>query len=86
MTLFPAIFERSRSILHEAAIDKRVQYMVEVMFANRKDGFKDFPAIADGLELVEESDQYTHMLTLEENYDTEDLLSKSHSETITVHR
>ncbi|PIK40256.1 putative pre-mRNA-splicing factor CWC22-like [Apostichopus japonicus] len=70
-----AIFERSRSILHEAAIDKRVQYMVEVMFANRKDGFKDFPAIADGLELVEESDQYTHMLTLEENYDTEDLLN-----------
>ena len=35
-----AIFERLRNILHEATIDKRVQYMIEVMFATRKDGFK----------------------------------------------
>lgn len=35
-----AIFERLRTILHEGEIDKRVQYMVEVMFAVRKDGFK----------------------------------------------
>ena len=26
--------------MHEAQIDKRVQYMIEVMFAVRKDGFK----------------------------------------------
>ena len=35
-----AIFERLRHVLHEAEIDKRVQYMIEVMFATRKDGFK----------------------------------------------
>ncbi len=35
-----AIFERLRHVLHEASIDKRVQYMIEVMFATRKDGFK----------------------------------------------
>jgi hypothetical protein len=35
-----AIFERLRTILHEGSIDKRVQYMIEVMFAIRKDGFK----------------------------------------------
>jgi len=35
-----AVFERLRTILHEAQIDKRVQYMIEVMFAVRKDGFK----------------------------------------------
>jgi len=34
------VFERLRTILHEAQIDKRVQYMIEVMFAVRKDGFK----------------------------------------------
>lgn len=34
------MFERLRTILHEALIDKRVQYMIEVMFAVRKDGFK----------------------------------------------
>ena len=27
-------------ILHEGQIDKRVQYMIEVMYAIRKDGFK----------------------------------------------
>lgn len=46
------------------------------MFANRKDGFKEYPAIVEGLDLVDESDQYTHMLTLEENYNTEDILSE----------
>ncbi|KAJ8320012.1 hypothetical protein KUTeg_001599 [Tegillarca granosa] len=35
-----AIFERLRNVLHEGQIDTRVQYMVEVMFAIRKDGFK----------------------------------------------
>ncbi len=35
-----AIFERLRTVLHESSIDKRVQYMIEVMFAVRKDGFK----------------------------------------------
>ena len=34
------MFERLRNILHSAEIDKRVQYMIEVMFAVRKDGFK----------------------------------------------
>lgn len=65
-----------RNILHEAKIDKRVQYMVEVVFANRKDGFKDYPAILPELDLVEESDQFTHLLTLEDTYQTEDFLSK----------
>ncbi|XP_023244346.1 pre-mRNA-splicing factor CWC22 homolog [Centruroides sculpturatus] len=35
-----AIFDRLRSILHDAKVDKRVQYMIEVMFAIRKDKFK----------------------------------------------
>ncbi len=65
-----------RSILHEAQIDKRVQYMVEVVFANRKDGFKDYPSVIQELDLVEESDQFTHMMTLEENYQDENVLSK----------
>ncbi len=34
------IFDTLRNVLHESAIDKRVQYMIEVMFATRKDGFK----------------------------------------------
>lgn len=72
-----AIFERLRNILHESEIDKRVQYMIEVMFAVRKDGFKDHPVILEGLDLVEEDDQFTHMLPLEDDYNPEDVLSKS---------
>uniref|UniRef100_A0A667WK43 Pre-mRNA-splicing factor CWC22 homolog n=1 Tax=Myripristis murdjan TaxID=586833 RepID=A0A667WK43_9TELE len=71
-----AIFERLRNVLHESSIDKRVQYMIEVMFAIRKDGFADHPVVSAGLDLVDEDDQFTHMLPLEDEYDAEDLLSK----------
>uniref|UniRef100_A0A3B4B8M2 Pre-mRNA-splicing factor CWC22 homolog n=1 Tax=Periophthalmus magnuspinnatus TaxID=409849 RepID=A0A3B4B8M2_9GOBI len=70
-----AIFERLRNVLHESAIDKRVQYMIEVMFAIRKDGFKDHPVIPEGLDLVDEDDQFTHMMPLEDDYNTEDVLN-----------
>lgn len=49
--------------------------MIEVMFAVRKDGFKDHPAVMAGLDLVEESDQFTHLITLDEPTDTEDKLN-----------
>lgn len=75
--LFPAIFERLRNVLHESTIDKRVQYMIEVMFAIRKDGFKDHPVIPEGLDLVDEDDQFTHMLPLDDEYNPEDILSKT---------
>uniref|UniRef100_A0A8D0GPJ9 Pre-mRNA-splicing factor CWC22 homolog n=1 Tax=Sphenodon punctatus TaxID=8508 RepID=A0A8D0GPJ9_SPHPU len=71
-----AIFDRLRHILHESKIDIRVQYMIEVMFAVRKDGFKDHPIIPEGLDLVEEEDQFTHMLPLEDDYNPDDVLSK----------
>uniref|UniRef100_A0A8C8RA91 Pre-mRNA-splicing factor CWC22 homolog n=1 Tax=Pelusios castaneus TaxID=367368 RepID=A0A8C8RA91_9SAUR len=70
-----AIFDRLRHVLHESKIDMRVQYMIEVMFAVRKDGFKDHPVIPEGLDLVEEEDQFTHMLPLEDDYNQEDVLN-----------
>ncbi|NWH57390.1 CWC22 factor, partial [Geococcyx californianus] len=70
-----AIFDRLRHILHESKIDMRVQYMIEVMLAVRKDGFKDHPVIPEGLDLVEEEDQFTHMLPLEDDYNPEDVLN-----------
>ena len=72
-----AIFERLRTILHEGQLDKRVQYMVEVMFAVRKDGFKDHPAVITDLDLVEEDDQFTHLLQLDDVTTGLDILSKS---------
>lgn len=64
--LLDKIFDQFRRILHEANVSKRVQYMVEVLFQVRKDGFKDHPAIPEGLDVVEEDNQWTHTVTLNE--------------------
>ncbi|KAF9978546.1 pre-mRNA-splicing factor cwc22 [Actinomortierella ambigua] len=60
------VFERLRSLLHEGKIDKRTQYMVEVLFQIRKDKYKENPSIPEELDLVEEEDQITHTLELDE--------------------
>lgn len=38
--IFAGIFERFRGILHEGEIDKRVQYLIENLFATRKAKFQ----------------------------------------------
>ena len=40
--------------------------MIEVMFQVRKDGFKDNPAVPEELDVVEEDDQFTHMIGLDD--------------------
>jgi len=69
------VFDRFRSILHEADIDRRVQYMIEVLFQVRKDKFKDNPAVKEELDLVEEEDQITHQITLDGEIDGQDTLN-----------
>ncbi|GJP79460.1 hypothetical protein CLOP_g9693 [Closterium sp. NIES-67] len=69
-----SIFERFRGILHEGEIDKRVQFTIEGLFAIRKAKFEGFPAVLPELDLVEEEDQITHELSLEEPYDAETAL------------
>ncbi|KAJ2747192.1 pre-mRNA-splicing factor cwc22 [Coemansia sp. BCRC 34301] len=61
-----AVFDTFRSILHEADIDKRVQYMIEVLFQIRRDGFKDSPPVRSGLDLVEEDEQIVHEVALDD--------------------
>lgn len=70
-----AVFDQFRSILHEADIDKRVQYMIEVLFQVRKDRYKDNPAIREELDLVEEEDQITHRIGLDDEIDVQDGLN-----------
>ncbi|KAI1355654.1 hypothetical protein F5Y01DRAFT_149798 [Xylaria sp. FL0043] len=70
-----AVFDQLRSILHEADIDKRTQYMIEVLFQTRKDGYADSPAIREELDLIEEEDQITHRIELDANIDVEDGLN-----------
>eukprot|EP01137_Pigoraptor_chileana_P011365 Opistho-2@62099 len=70
-----AIYDRLRAILHEGQIDKRVQYVIEVAFAVRKDGFKEHVRIPEGLDVVEDDDQITHLVSLDdETIAAEDVL------------
>ncbi|OQD73122.1 hypothetical protein PENDEC_c017G05363 [Penicillium decumbens] len=70
-----AVFDQFRNILHEADIDKRVQYMIEVLFQVRKDRYKDNPAVKEELDLVEEEDQITHRIGLDDDIETQDTLN-----------
>lgn len=69
------VFDQFRNILHEADIDKRVQYMIEVLFQIRKDKFKDNPAVREELDLVEEEDQITHQISLDGEIEGQDSLN-----------
>ncbi|KAJ5934044.1 MIF4G-domain-containing protein [Penicillium verhagenii] len=70
-----AVFDQFRNILHEADIDKRVQYMIEVLFQVRKDRYKDNLAVKEELDLVEEEDQITHRLGLDDEIESQDMLN-----------
>ncbi|KAK3990646.1 putative pre-mRNA-splicing factor cwc-22 [Cladorrhinum sp. PSN332] len=70
-----AVFDQFRNILHEADIDKRTQYMIEVLFQVRKDKYKDNPVIKEELDLVEEEDQITHRIGLDDEITTQDTLN-----------
>ncbi|RZC56458.1 hypothetical protein C5167_015305 [Papaver somniferum] len=63
------IFERFRGILHEGLIDKRVQFLIEGLFAIRKSKFQGHPAVRPELDLVEQEDQFTHELSLDDEID-----------------
>ncbi|XP_073064711.1 uncharacterized protein [Primulina eburnea] len=65
------IFERLRGILHEGEIDKRVQFIIEGLFALRKAKFQGYPAIRPELDLVEHEDQLTHEISLLDEIDPE---------------
>lgn len=70
------VFERFRAVLHEGAISKRCQYMIEVLFQVRKDKYKDNPQIPEGLDLVEEEEQITHRITLDDELQVQESLSE----------
>ncbi|KAL9993744.1 putative MIF4G-like, type 3, initiation factor eIF-4 gamma, MA3, MIF4G-like domain superfamily [Helianthus debilis subsp. tardiflorus] len=66
------IFERFRGILHEGAIDKRVQFLIEGLFALRRAKFQGHPAVRPELDLVELEDQVTHQASLLDEMNAED--------------
>ncbi|KAL4575159.1 hypothetical protein LXL04_022001 [Taraxacum kok-saghyz] len=72
---FHGIFERFRGILHEGEIDKRVQFLIEGLFALRKAKFQGHPAVRPDLDIVEMEDQLTHKISLLDVIDPETALN-----------
>ncbi|TPX37130.1 hypothetical protein SmJEL517_g01017 [Synchytrium microbalum] len=60
------IMDSLKKVLNEGDIDKRTQYIIEVVFVVRKEKFKDNEAIPSELDLVEEDDQITHQIELDD--------------------
>ena len=50
--------------------------MIDVMYARRKDQFKEHPSIVEGLDLIQDDDQITHLLSLDDEIETEDTISE----------
>lgn len=71
-----SIFDRFRAVLYEGELTKRVQYMIEVLTQVRRDKFKDNPRIPEALDLVEEDDQITHRIGLDDKLDVQEGLSE----------
>ncbi|CAM8892905.1 unnamed protein product [Rhodiola kirilowii] len=65
------IFERFRGILHEGEIDKRVQFLIEGLFAVRKAKFQGHPAVRPELDLVEQEEHITHKISLADDPEAE---------------
>ncbi|CAM8965063.1 unnamed protein product [Rhodiola kirilowii] len=58
------ILERFRGIIHGGEIDKRVQFLIEGLFAVRKAKFQGHPAVRPELDLVQQEEQITHEISL----------------------
>src|SRR5690606_33992308 len=60
-----AMFEQLRRILEECdEISSRTQYMIEVLFAVRKEKFAAYPSVIEELDLIDEEDQVCHIVNL----------------------
>lgn len=70
-----AVFDQLRSILHDSEVEKRTQYQIEVLFQIRKDKYRDQPSISPELDLVEEEDQITHRIGLDDDINVQDSLN-----------
>jgi pre-mRNA-splicing factor CWC22 len=58
------VFNCLRSVLHDGVVDKRVQILVEDLFAIRKVQFRGCPPFQPEMDLFERDDQVTHQIEL----------------------
>jgi pre-mRNA-splicing factor CWC22 len=71
-----AIMDSLRQSLHEnKELTVRTQYTIESVFMHRREGFKQHPTIREELDIIEEEDQITHQLELDDEVNTQDNLN-----------
>lgn len=58
--------------------------MIEVLMQVRKDKYKENPILPEGLDLVEEDEQITHQIQLEDDLQVQEGLSKSTISPVTM--
>lgn len=66
------VYDQFRNLLHEADLDKRQQYAIEVLFQIRKDRYKDNPAVPEALDILPEEDLIEHRIGLDDDLSTQD--------------
>ena len=66
------VYDQFRNLLHEADLDKRQQYAIEVLFQIRKDQYKDNPAVPEALDILPEEDLIEHRIGLDDDLSTQD--------------
>ncbi|CAF0976423.1 unnamed protein product [Rotaria magnacalcarata] len=64
------------NFLHEPSLNKHTQDMIQELFTVRRDGFKTYSSIESSLDLIYTNDQYTHILLLDNSYDSEQWLNE----------
>lgn len=71
-----AIMDTLRQCLHgNKELSVRTQYTIESVFMHRREGFKQHPTIREELDIIEEEDQITHQLELDDEVNTQDVLN-----------
>ena len=73
-----SVIQRFRALLQtKKAVSTRVQYMIEVLLLVLREKYKDNPILPEGLDLVQEEDQITHEVTLDDELKVQESLSMS---------
>jgi pre-mRNA-splicing factor CWC22 len=70
---FQIIFEKFREILHSGKVCKRIQFIIEGLFTIRRHGFdkSGYPCLLNDLDIIDEGDQITHEISLDDEIDPE---------------
>lgn len=77
------VFDLFRTILHEGRLDKRVQFLIEGLFASRRAA--KFQGVPPALDLVDQDDQVTHQVSLLDEIDGHNSLDVFHPDPHFLH-